>query len=166
MPISQDQHSAIVEQWMTTIIQDGGIDRYDDLHIDRIEKEWADRKSWLSGAIQAFQIALHQRDRHNAALVVAVGFSLICSHQSIGVNFATLDGLEAQLDTSPPSVYLFHAGQEPWQEKRSSTNLGDLQNLQIVVCDALVADLLPEKHCYYLEFFRQEEYRRSMFIAG
>jgi len=167
MSISQE-HSFIVAKWMTEIIQDGGIDRYDNLHIDQIEKLWADRKYWLSGAIQAFQIALNQRDRLNVGLVIAVGFSLINSEEPIGLNFTSREEFETQFDSSPPSLYLFYEGQEPWKEKQSATSLEDLLKPKVIALNSLFAEALSNQKCYYLEFFRPDEaeYRRSMFITG
>jgi hypothetical protein len=167
MPIS-DQYPEIIDRWMAAIIEDGGIDRYDDLHIDRIEKGWAGRRLWLSGAIQAFQIATEQRDRHDAKLVVAVGFSLTSSEKAMGLNFTTREEMELQFDSSPPSVYLFHAGQEPWAKRQSSDAFDELREPTIITCNTLFSDLLPDAKCSFLEFFRPDdaEYRRSIFVAG
>jgi hypothetical protein len=168
MPLSSDRYSEIVNKWMTAVIKDGGIDRYDDLHIDRIEKEWVNRKFWLSGAIQTFQIAATQRDRHDVNLVVAVGFALTSSDEPLELNFTTREEIERQFDSSPPSVYLFCAGQEPWAKKQSSTAFDELLEPKIIACNELFSDLLPHAKCYFLEFFRPDdaEYRRSIFIAG
>jgi hypothetical protein len=152
---------------MTTIIQDGGIDRYDDLHIDHIEKEWADRKYWLNGAIQAFQIASNQRDRLDVGLVVAVGFSLTGSEEPIGPNFTSSEEFEMQLDSSPPSLYLFYRGQEPWKEKQSASSLENLLQPTVITLHNVFAEIASRQQCYYLEFFRPDEaeYRRSVFIT-
>jgi hypothetical protein len=168
MPISNNQYSGIIDRWMTAILEDGGIDRYDDLHIDRIERQWTNRNLWLSGAISAFQIALKQRDRHNAGLVIAVGFALESTDVPMGLNFTTREEMERRFDSSPPSVYLFYAGQEPWTKRKGSTAVDELTEPKTIVCDALFSDLLPYTKCYFLEFFRPDdaEYRRSIFIAG
>jgi hypothetical protein len=68
MSTLSEDHSLMVEPWMTTIVKDGGIDRFDDLYINRIEKGRADPRRWLFAAIQTFEIALKQRDRHLLAL--------------------------------------------------------------------------------------------------
>jgi hypothetical protein len=67
MSTFSEDHSLMVEPWMTTIVNDV-IDRFDDLYIDRIEKGRADRRRWLFAAIQTFEIALQQRDRHLLAM--------------------------------------------------------------------------------------------------
>lgn len=153
---------------MTAIIEDGGIDRYDDLHIDRIEKQWKNHNLWLSGSISALQLALKQRDRHNPELVVAIGFTLKSTDKPMGLNFTTRKEIERQFDSSPPSIYLFYAGQELWAKRKDMAAVDKLLEPKVVVCDALFSDLLPYAKCYFLEFFRPDdaEYRRSLFIAG
>jgi hypothetical protein len=168
MPISNDQYSEIIDRWMTAIIEDGGIERYDDLHIDRIEKQWTNSSLWLSGSISAFQLALKQRDRHNPELVVAIGFALKSTDEPMGLNFTTREEMERQFDSSPPSIYLFYAEQELWTKRKNMAAVNGLLEPKIVVCDALFSDLLPYAKCHFLEFFRPDdaEYRRSIFIAG
>jgi hypothetical protein len=37
------QYEQIIEKWMLTVSQNGGIQRSDDLHIDRIDEAWRSR---------------------------------------------------------------------------------------------------------------------------
>src|SRR5438270_11420361 len=51
----------IIESWMRTIIRDGGVERYDHLHIDRIDSRWKDRNTWISAALNVYDLALNLR---------------------------------------------------------------------------------------------------------
>jgi hypothetical protein len=53
----------------------------------RREREWADPRRWLFGAIQAFEIVWKQRDRHLLDVMVAAGLSLPDGDEPIGSIF-------------------------------------------------------------------------------
>src|SRR5271163_801229 len=48
---------AAIEDWMRMVLATGGIERFDDLHIDRIDPAWKDRQSWLDGSSKAISLA-------------------------------------------------------------------------------------------------------------
>ncbi len=106
-----------------------------------------------------FQLALNARDLHRAEFTVALAFSLETGNGPLGVNFADLPGLESQFDVSPPSLYLFHRGDEP--SARPGTGFVE------VATDLF--PLIPEAHRVLFAEFVQEEsgaYARSIFLAG
>jgi len=148
-----------VEQWMSTIVGDGGVRRLDDLHIDQINPEWRDRNQWIQGGLKAFRIGVDIRNRNHLPFSVALGFSLESGVQPRGVDFRTNEELSARLDWSPPSLYLFPRGEEPHTQSAHDA----VQPLDPVI---LGADC--DLRCYYLEFRLQDsdQYCRSVFIEG
>lgn len=151
----------LIEKWMLTIINDGGVDRVDDLHIDRIDPSWKSREQWVEGGLQAFRVALAVRDREQLPFTVGLGFSLVSGSQPIGIDFRTPEEFRVKLDWLPPSLYLFHRGQEP--DKQVSSAEGIVRDLSPSVIGAE-----RSARCYYLEFrdTGAAEYSRSVFVEG
>jgi hypothetical protein len=154
-------HEKIVEQWMLTIVSDSGIRRFDDLHIDRIDPAWKSRQWWIEGGLQAFRLALALRDRNHLPFTVGLGFSLESGSQPIGIDFRTPEEFCETLDWSPPSLYLFHRGEEP--DKQVSSAEGIMRALSPAIIGAE-----GSARCYYLEFRGggADEYSRSVFVEG
>jgi hypothetical protein len=46
----ENVRSTIIEGWMRMVLATGGIERYDDLHIDQIDPAWRGRESWVDGS--------------------------------------------------------------------------------------------------------------------
>jgi hypothetical protein len=119
-----------IERWMLAIIRNGGVQRHDDLHIDQIDKEWRSESTWVAGGLEAFKNALVVRDRRQLDYTVALAFSLRSGREPIGITFSTVEDISEQLDWSPPSLYLFRIGQEPWLAARNS----EWNNLERLDC--------------------------------
>ncbi len=161
MLMDSHKREEIIEQWMLTIVNDGGVRRFDDLHIDKIDPGWKPRQQWMEGGLEAHRVALAVRDRHQLPFTVGLGFSLESGSRPIGIDFHAPEEFCERLDWSPPSLYLFHRGEEP--DKQVSPANGVVRDLSPAVLGAE-----GSARCYYLEF-RQEgddEYRRSVFIEG
>jgi hypothetical protein len=156
-PNDQAGESAI-EAWMLRIVQDGGVARFDDLHIDQIDELWKSREMWIQGGVEAFRLALMLRDRHNLHFAVGLGFGLDPRDQSAEVNFKTQGELMANVDWSPPSLYLFERGKEPSINATLVRKLG--RNL--------LPNLPETASCYCIEFREMDtnESRRSVFVEG
>jgi hypothetical protein len=152
----------VIEAWMTTIVQDGGVERYDSLHIDKIDLQWVHREHWLEGGTEAFRLAQLVRDQCGLALIVALAYSLESGEAPRGMNFRTSDEFHAQLDWSPPSLYLFHPDREPWNQSGAEVVLKPID------VATFFGDKLDAKGCYYMEFklTGSTEYSRSVFVAG
>ena len=103
------QRETRIRQWMLATNSDGGIDRLDDLHIDHIDEDWKERANWISGSIRAYELAVKLQSNLRPRVKVALAFSLL---DGIGQSFDTEEQFESQLDWSPPSLYLFKAGDQ------------------------------------------------------
>ncbi|MGA2434849.1 MAG: hypothetical protein ABSG25_06145 [Bryobacteraceae bacterium] len=156
---NQRKRERSIETWMLATMQGDAIERFDDLHIDEIDKEWGKNRSlWMQGTLEAHHLALQLRDKHQLPVTVAVAFSLNATTESIGVNFQTTDDLLKQINWMPPSLYLFRLGKEPWADKAG------FQEIDIAGLGASE----PGVRCLYFELKPEDsdEYRRDVFFAG
>jgi hypothetical protein len=95
---------------MLATVSEGGIERLDDLHVDDIDATWKDTSSWVSAGLIAYELALEIRHELGLEVTVALGFSLVDAQDTSGDVFETQEEFQKQLDWSPPSLYLFNAG--------------------------------------------------------
>lgn len=159
--MTQTERENVIEVWMTRVIHDGGLERYEDLHIDQIDSEWAPRSQWVDAGLEAHQLAVRVRDRLGLAMKVVLAYSLESGEQPMGIDFEIARELQAKLDWSPPSLYLFRIGSEPW------TGSGEAIATRL---DAprLFGTEVQTRDCYYLEFKQEDvsEYGRTLFLAN
>ena len=160
-----DRHEEIIESWMRTIIRDGGITRYDDLHIDRIDHEWGSRNLWVSSAFHVYDLAVNVRNRCKLEFSVVMVFSLKVSKEPTGIDFYTRDEFEAQLDQSPPSLYLFQRGREPWTAIKDGVS-DDLFVQKMST--KIFGSLATRTDCWYMQFKHNSVngYSRSVFVTA
>lgn len=164
-----ERHLQVVQAWMLANVQNRGYERHDELHVDRIDPDWKPRAKWMDAGIEAFRSAVHLRDRNQLSFTVALAYSLVSLRPPhSGAEIRTREELESQLDWSPPSLYLFSRGDEPWTQ--SSLRQADGIYDGLVVKD-LPSDLLGiaiGKRWYYLEFRQAkfDEWSRSVFVEG
>jgi hypothetical protein len=107
-----------IREWMQHVLATGGIERADDLHIDDIDPGWAEQNQWVEGMKQSLRIARPIRSKLAPEKVLALVCSLEDGPREAPLN---LDKLAAQFDWSPPSLYLFHLGKEPWKNADSTS---------------------------------------------
>ena len=98
-----------IREWMLGTISNGGIERLDDLHVDRIDENWKERANWVSASIRAYELAVRLQSILGLRVKVGLAFSLL---DGMGQTFDTEEEFESQLDWSPPSLYLFKAGDQ------------------------------------------------------
>ncbi len=159
IPPDHRKREETIAKWMLSIVNNGGVRRLDDLHINRIDSVWHERTLWVEGGIAAFRIARVLRDRNRLPFTVAVAFSLTSSKQPRGVDFRNLREFRDRLDRSPPSLYLFEPGEGPRNKTVVANAAQDLDSSLFAIQEAGVS-------CYYLEFLQHnaDEYSRSVFI--
>jgi hypothetical protein len=147
-----------IQTWMVETIESGGIDRFDDLHIDTLNTRWVAKENWVLGGITAYLSALEAKKALSLPNTVALAFSLNSGRERQGVNFGSPVNFLRSLDWSPPSLYLFHSGREPW-------SVDDCDPIKI--SPHLLGDLPSSLACYYLEFLPSDsdEYVRTVFVT-
>ena len=151
----ESRHETKIREWMLATISNGGIDKFDDLHIDNIDENWKQRSKWISGGIRAYELAVRLQSKLGLSVKVALAFSLLDGE---GQTFDDQEEFESQLDWSPPSLYLFKAG----DQKHLSS---------IVRSDPLpksVASRFPEGTKSFLLQWQADDgtIRRSVFVEG
>ncbi len=149
--------------WMSDSVQSGGIERYDELHIDRIDSAWHTPATWIAASLEVLELAISigNSDRYRD-LSVVLAFSLQSMPQNTGVDFANAGELEKKLGHTPPSLYIFPRGQEPWTQRRGE----DVTIIRIDV--SIFGSILAAKQCFYMEFREagEDEYYRSVFLTA
>ena len=63
---------------MLDIATDGGVEKFDDLHIDEIDENWKPRERWFEAGIKAFRIAMELRKEYELPFLVSfVGANVV-----------------------------------------------------------------------------------------
>jgi hypothetical protein len=140
-----------IQEWMNHVHATGGVERYDDLHIDLIDSSWKPRAMWISNGIAALELASSMQASIKQGFVVALGISLV-AREAHEIRSTSADLVE-QIDWTPPSLYLFRSGREPWHEGCKctflETNFGTKEQ---------------DIRGVYIEFRRNGELRRSYYL--
>jgi hypothetical protein len=106
------ERETTIRRWMLATVSDGGIQRLDNLHLDDIDATWKDPTSWVSAGLIAYGLALGIRQELGLDVTVVLAFSLVDAQETSGDVFETEEEFQKQLDWSPPSLYLFKAGDQ------------------------------------------------------
>jgi hypothetical protein len=162
----------VIEAWMLSTLRGGTVERYDDLHLDQIDKRWISREHWIDAGLKVYNMAIYLRDEHRLSMTVAIVFSLQSGEERLGMNFRTLQGLADCLDWSPPSLYLFPQGNEPWLSNESlderASNNEDSDVLWHTVDWRTLFGVELKGVGYFIEFKPPQvaEYSRTILVAG
>jgi hypothetical protein len=153
-----------IELWMLATIDDGGIDRYDSLHVNRIDDCWNSRDSWIAAGAEAYTLGLSVRHRLGLRLSLVLAFSLTDAAEPPGVDFSNQEQLEDNLNWMPPALYLFRPGEEFYALNQTRASNITVQEL----APSTLISSAQFKACYYMEFkpAGSEEYSRSIFFEG
>src|ERR1700722_11284006 len=147
-----------IRRWMLATVSDGGIDRLDDLHIDRIDAGGKDSPSWVSGGLTAYGLALGIRRELGLDVTVALAFSLVDTQDTSEDVFDTQAELEKHLDRSPPSLYLFKVGDQ--QHLSATVRVDPLPK-------ALFSHLPNDTKSFLLRWVGEDgDHRRSVFVEA
>jgi hypothetical protein len=160
----------VVERWMLAAVRDGGVERFDDLHVDRIEAQWKERKAWVSAGLDAYRVAVVLRDRHQLPFVVTLGFSLESGERLPDMGLKTMEELTGRLDWSPPSLYLFHPGRTPCSEATRAIAEKVVEDSVVIqeLNPAMFGVEVSAARAYYMVFrpTGSSEATSSLFIEG
>ncbi|MEW6609762.1 MAG: hypothetical protein AB1414_20335 [bacterium] len=148
-----------IDRWIINNIKDKKYLQYDDFHIDEVDLSLTLRENWIPGSIKCLKTALESRNKRQLPFTVALAFSLKSKETPIGANFQTPDELEQEFDITPPSLYLFPKGSEPWVIDFNDFLLIDLDLFRLKGLDV---------KCFYAENLigDDDEYRRSLWLVG
>jgi len=163
-------HKKRIQSWFDTVIHDGGIDRFDELHVDVIDKARKSKKSWISAALESFEIALEVReeDESGQKLTIVLSFALVDDVEPLGVTFHDRESLEKNLSYSPPSILVFRKDNDFLKYLKSS-EIGAVSGGSALIklnANELFGELHRPVTCIYSENKRPEddEYRRILYL--
>jgi len=151
-----DPRWSAVERWMLRVVESGRLSAWDDLHVDQIDLAYSERGGWAAGAIACVQLAVAVATTHGLQVSVAAAFSLESSPSPKGLTFHDLAGAEHEMDWSPPSIYVFARGCEPWETEQGCVRFDQFE----------VGSETPMAG-YLCEWFDENDadYRRSLWIV-
>ena len=123
MIAAKSSHESIIEAWMLANVQGRSYLRFDDLHIDVIDSAYKRSENWIAGSVRCMDLAIEVRNRHQLSFTVALGMSLRAGGARLGLNFEGFQQVLSECDSSPPSLYIFPAGEHDWLGHGESTEL-------------------------------------------
>lgn len=108
----------VIKAWLERIIRTGSYHAFEDLHIDVVDSSLRKRGSWIPGGVECLTLASEELEAFGVPAVVALGLSLRSHDVPSGLDASSIGELESELEDSPPSLYLFDRGDEPWSNDR------------------------------------------------
>jgi hypothetical protein len=157
-----------VREWMIAALDAGHIEPFNDLHIDQIDPSWKDKKHWVRAGLEALQIATSLRNRDGLGVDIALTFSLRSGERPRGVDFRDSVTFQAELDWSPPSLYLLKPGKEPYSHRALEQSPTPVDMVSKRLDPVRFGFAEPVKACYFMEFKSMDspEYARTVVFVG
>jgi hypothetical protein len=146
--------------WMQNTITEKLYGENYDLHLDVIDHAFKNKpKKWIIGSLKCFEYTIDIRDKYFQSFAIGWAFSLKSKNIPIGINFNTVQELMKQFDYSPPSLYLFQKGKEPW--------IIDKDDFTIINSD-IFSQVNIRYKCLYLEIMSEydDDYIRSFWMTA
>lgn len=153
MTTNEILRSAIYE-WMQKVVAEAADVDLHDVHIDRLDPRFRDRKSWIQGGLQCLTIASSLAKARESPIQVALVVSLRprrTTHRNLP---STLVEIERAVDWAPPSLLIASGKTAPWTES---------------VCTALPIEGIKNVNVHYCQWFYSDdaEFRSSCwFVPG
>lgn len=107
---------ACIEAWAVEVIRHQRIDDFDDLHVDEISEEFRARDTWIAASEQCLELGARLMEQYSGEYAIVVGMSLTANDRPVGIRVDELDALGAELDGSPPSLYVVRRVAPPWAD--------------------------------------------------
>ncbi len=142
-----------IEQWVLSVYQNKDL-KFDDLHINEIYSSFSDQDQWIMGTEICLKAVTDILEENKLPLKILAAISLCSDKEPIGVNFSTVEQIEKEFDSTPPSLYAFSEDYN-WAELENNlikVNIHEFNSKNI--------------NCFYLEYKEpdEEEYRRSLWL--
>jgi hypothetical protein len=152
------ERETTIRRWMLATVSDGGIERLDDLHVDKIDASWKDPTSWVSAGLISYGLALEIRRELGLDVTVALAFSLVDAQDTSEDVFDTQAEFEKQFDWSAPSLYLFKVGDQ--QHLSATVRVDPLPKV-------LFSQLPEDTKSFLLRWLTEDgSQRRSVFVQA
>ena len=143
-----------IDKWLKDTIESGSWKSFNSLHIDDISEEYEDKSKWIEGGLQCLKYAsLYLKNSLNENEKGFLLISLKGDTLRQGINFSNSRELEKQLDSIPPSLYIYKDNWDGFVDTmRDAEEISDR---------VLKTAGLKSYHVEYVEN-GDEEYRRSI----
>jgi hypothetical protein len=168
---NRDLHKKRIKSWFDAVSHDGGIERFDELHVDVIDRKRKSKKAWISAALESFELALEVRDEDVSGqeLTINLSFALIDGVRPLGVTFDDRDSFEKNLSYSPPCLLVFRKDNDflrRWKALEKEAVSDDSVLIELNATKLFGALRRPAK-CFYAEYKRpdDEEYCRNLHLV-
>jgi hypothetical protein len=147
-----------IREWLFEVIVDSSWRKYNDLHLDKIDDVFKNKRKWVEGGIQSFLLVTDIIKENNLPYSVEIAFFLK-SRKRETESPLDFDKLTKELDYTPPSLYAFH---------NDSDEMIRLKQNGIKI-KGFVYQNVPLKNLFYFQKYHEGdgEYRRVLYlIAG
>ncbi|HEX5423466.1 MAG TPA: hypothetical protein VFW94_07950 [Candidatus Acidoferrales bacterium] len=151
-----------IKQWIED--NDKALGEFQELHVDKIDSRWKSRVTWIDAGLEVLAAASRIKLSTGVPRTLAVAYSLRAGIKPTGINFNTRQELAAEIDQSPPSLYMFREGHEPWLAANQCTAAPTMLRVQ----GELLGPPAANRTCIYFEFRvpGASEYARSIFVIA
>lgn len=144
-------------KWILRTIETQAFRRLDDLHIDELATTYRPRHTW-PGAVRDIAYEIHGlRNEIPVEYTASIGMPLISCAGRMGVTFHTVAEVADELTDTPPSIYVFPKGEEPWI-RRPDDAVPVSPDVLSMKTDGLRCILFEYREEY------EDEYRRSLWV--
>lgn len=147
-----------IKSWLLSVIDDGSWEKYNDLHIDEIDKEFINKSNWVTGALECYAQAVSVTKELNIPYTIELAFSLKSKKRMLDHIITDIKSLKKEFDYSPPSLYVFHNEWKGLKELRQKGT--QLQNF--------ADEMTVSGSFYYYQAFneRDREVRRVLYCIS
>src|SRR5690348_2766567 len=105
-------HRQLLETWVSSFVT--AKKQRDDIHVDQIDRAYADKDQWLRGATEILIAARDVRNVKKSICSFAVEFYLSPMPNKAAPKLTTAAELTAQFSWTPPMLVAYASGHEPW----------------------------------------------------
>lgn len=96
-----------IESWILNVIADNSWQQFNDIHIDDIDIAYKDKKKWIEGGMSCFNMSVELIRDLNLPFIITLSLALKSKKTAINTVKSIAD-IQAELDDTPPSLYVFH----------------------------------------------------------
>jgi hypothetical protein len=144
------EYLVFLKVWVDKVIANRLWEKYNDLHIDKIDDLFIEKKYWISGSMFLFDSILSLIDKTKYDIFLVIPLS--CSSCPIKLNNFKLKSLDKEFDITPPSFYLFPVGEKNYENTIKLTKQVEIKDNNI------------NFRVYYKEEEENGEYYRTIYI--
>ena len=147
-----------LQHWIEANIETEGFSRFEDLHLDELESDYTSPDTWIVAINDVVEALNEIRNKIPAGFCASIGVSLLASDSPLGITFHDSKQLSKEFTVTPPSVYIFKKGDEPWVQRPA-----DAKQLP----SEILSDCTVNVQLIYLEYreMYESQYRRSFWVV-